>query len=106
MKNKPVSITILGRKWRDKINGNTYHSARVIADGELVAVAPFQYGYGDQWQWSAAAVFETAGKMPGREHNTNGSAETFWRWCERHGVKLVLDCADATKRECKSWGER
>ena len=38
------SVQILGRRWRDKANGNTYHSARVFIDGECVGAVPFQYG--------------------------------------------------------------
>lgn len=33
---KMRSVQILGRTWRDNINGNTYHSARVFVDGVLV----------------------------------------------------------------------
>lgn len=98
------TLVIMGRKWRDKVNGNTYHSARAIADGKLVAVAPFQYGYGDQWVWSIQGALKVAGLLPGLQENGNGSTESLWRWCERNGVALVQDSADCNKRECVEYG--
>lgn len=47
------SLYVEGREWFDKINGNSYFSARVWVDGEMVGVLPFQYGYGDQYQYEA-----------------------------------------------------
>lgn len=100
----PRSIVILGRLWRDKINGNTYHSAQVLADGVLVACAPFQYGYGSQWEWSAAIALEKAGLMPDRKRYGNSSVEPLWTWCERHGIAFASDKAYCTNRECKVFG--
>ena len=41
-------------KWFDKVNGNTYHSVRITRteDGAVV-VGQFQYGYGDQYRYTA-----------------------------------------------------
>lgn len=52
-------------KWRDKINGNTYHSVRITRckDGAVI-VAPFQYGYGDQYRYSALNAMLEAGWIP------------------------------------------
>lgn len=57
-------ITVFGRKWRDNVNGNTYFSARVViptAAGARWVSIPFQYGYGDQWQWEAVKVLRKIG---------------------------------------------
>ena len=48
-KKKIKSITILGRKWWDKQNGNTYNTAQIMVNGETVGKTPFQYGYGDHY---------------------------------------------------------
>jgi len=52
-----IKYIIHAKKWRDKANGNTYHSAQVLntANNELI-LAPFQYGYGDQFIQSASNV--------------------------------------------------
>lgn len=44
-----------GRKWFDRINGNTYHSVTVtdVQTGKVVFHDPFTYGYGDQWRQTA-----------------------------------------------------
>ena len=104
---KHKSVTILGRKWRDKVNGNTYHSARVFVDGVLVATAPFQYGYGEQFVWSAAEALERAGVFKGKDQRQGSpQQEAPWRWLKgRLGLGYLVDCADVTKRECVAWGK-
>lgn len=46
---------ILGAKWFDKVNGNTYFNARVIdgETGETLFYTGFQYGYGSQYAYEA-----------------------------------------------------
>jgi len=46
MNTKPKSIHLSIKRWRDRINGNSYFSGRVYADGVEIARMPFQYGYG------------------------------------------------------------
>jgi len=47
------SVLVEGREWFDKSGGNSYFSARIWVDGEIVGVLPFQYGYGDQYLYIA-----------------------------------------------------
>lgn len=101
---KVKSITILGRKWRDKVNGNTYHSARVFADGKLVAVVPFQYGYGRQFEWNAAIELDKALIFTGKKRLQKN--ESPWRWIkDRLGCAYLVDCTECTKRECVEFGQ-
>mgnify|MGYP001436376872 CR=1 FL=1 len=45
---KPLFICI-AKEWFDKVNGNSYWSARVEdIEKDITYVFPFQYGYGDQ----------------------------------------------------------
>lgn len=97
------NIRIEGRRWRDKINGNTYHSARVYVDGELVVAVPWQYGYGDQYVWSGWLALVELLNLDIERHE-NGS-ESAWRWCERHGVKVDYDYVDGLKRDMIAWGD-
>ena len=57
-----IKYVIHSKKWRDKLNGNTYHSVRVLntQNNSLIA-APYQYGYGDQFMESAKKVMNKAG---------------------------------------------
>jgi len=53
------SIIVQGRKWFDKVNGNTYFSCWVqvpTEQGFKSFCIPFQYGYGDQWQFESVVV--------------------------------------------------
>lgn len=104
------SITILGRKWRDKVNGNTYHSARVFIDGNLVCCVPFQYGYGNQFEWNAIDALERTKRFKGeRQRKVSAdrqNCESGWSWLrDRLGLGYVVDCADVLKRDCIAWGE-
>jgi len=44
------SVFIEAREWTDTTYGNSYFSARIWVDGEIVSVLPFQYGYGDHYK--------------------------------------------------------
>ena len=47
------TIDINAKEWRDKINGNSYFSARVIINyklkDEISFILPFQYGYDNHY---------------------------------------------------------
>lgn len=60
-------ITVIGRKWFERINGNTYHSVEVYVDGELLERNSYEYGYGRQWESTAMDILEKHGivKHPG-----------------------------------------
>jgi len=46
---------IEGKKWFDKVNGNTYHSVYItdVQTNKLIAKSEMEYGYGDQWKQTA-----------------------------------------------------
>ena len=46
-----IKYVIHAKKWFDKVNGNTYHSVRVLDTvRQLQLKVPFQYGYGDHYR--------------------------------------------------------
>jgi hypothetical protein len=50
-----LKYIVEGRKWFDKVNGNTYHSI-VITDAEtntMLYHSPLTYGYGDAYRQTA-----------------------------------------------------
>ena len=81
------SIIIIGLKWFDKFNGNTYHAAITYVDG-IAYYTGYQYGYGDQYQWSAAETLEAAGVITRLRYPYNGNPEALWTYCERNKIKL------------------
>ena len=45
-----IKYVIHSKKWHDKVNGNTYHSSRVLdTKRQLQLAVEFQYGYGDHF---------------------------------------------------------
>ena len=44
------SLFVEAREWFDKSGGNSYFSARIWADGNLVGILPFQYGYENHYE--------------------------------------------------------
>jgi hypothetical protein len=75
------SITVIGKLWRDKINGNTYHSSDAIVDGRAYKSA-YQYGYGDHYMQSALALLNKHGVIVTPEYMP------LWQYCSEHGIKL------------------
>jgi len=98
---KIISIIVEGRKWFDKINGNTYHSANVIVttnQGVELLKVPYQYGYGDQYLQSAFDELEKAGFVK-LERYSSGASEAPWRWAEDHKVTLVYSAVDVARKK-------
>lgn len=66
--------TIVGRRWFDRVNGNTYFTANIYKGRELIAVIPYQYGYGDQYRQAALDWFIEQGIYPPDKNSYGGSA--------------------------------
>lgn len=61
---KAKHITIIGKRWFQKGPGNTYHSVRVIVDGNEIGHNPYAYGYGDQYIQTAFKILQDKGYYP------------------------------------------
>ena len=99
-----TAFHISGRRWFDRVNGNTYHSTRVFADGELVVITPFEYGYGDQWQQTAMVAMVEAGVLPGLRSGPHDTLRPLWQQIEASDHTLTSDVADVPKREVVAHG--
>lgn len=95
MNQLPTNIHLSVRRWRDKVNGNSYFSARVYADGELIARLPFQYGYGSAPD--ATALTETYGRATPYAYLSG--------YCREHGIRYTEDDCNALKREVIAHGK-
>ena len=94
----PAVIHVHGRKWFDKVNGNTYHSATVYVDGRKVHESGCVYGYGDHYLQTATEWLDRAGLLPGIEHYESGGTESLWRYCERSGIRFTYDVDQVTRK--------
>jgi hypothetical protein len=93
MENKPGQphYRISGRRWFDRINGNTYHTVRVYFPDGTVKGSGRTYGYGTQWEHTAFALIE-----PDREVRL---VTAPWRYYEAHGWNVTMDCADVPRKK-------
>jgi hypothetical protein len=91
------TLDLNARTWFDKVNGNSYFSAKLVLDYGTEAqreyFLPFQYGYGDQYQYEALNELKRAGEI----------AENIGAlWLLRDdGVILRTSKKDTLKRELK-----
>lgn len=97
---KPItSLFVEAREWFDKTGGNSYFSARVSVDGQLVGFLPFQYGYGSQ--------FETATReylfLSGYDVSSNLSAPLYQ--LASQGVHVYSVKYEANKRDVQRFGK-
>ena len=109
-------IHVAGRRWFDRVNGNTYHSAVVYLTGETVddVTVPvrYQYGYDDGYLESARAELVDRRLLPdlvyattGKAYSTGGVRLDLRRICEYVGVGLSRDVADVRlKRDAVAFG--
>lgn len=89
------NLTIIARTWYDSRAGNTYHSVKLIADGEEVATVPMTYGYGEQWKRTAVAALKDAGlveRLGGLK-----PTEPLWKLVKREGINLTTDVVEVAK---------
>ena len=90
-----IKYVIHAKKWRDKTNGNTYHSVIILnTQNHLMIAAPFQYGYGDQFLQSASDVMI--------KH----------KWIDKplksldyQNIHIIVE-NDCKKRDVEKWGDK
>lgn len=80
-------VVIEGRRWFDKVNGNTYHSATLYVNNEQIDRVPFEYGYGDQYKQTGYALIE-------KNYNMKISG---WRDLEGYNIRTTVQ--DGLKRD-------
>jgi hypothetical protein len=100
MKPPKSSVTIIGRRWFEKTNGNTYNTAQIIVDGEPVHKTDFQYGYGNQFEWIALQWLEENGYMPDRRHYPNGGGAPGWQYFrDERGLNYHVEAIDVQRKK-------
>lgn len=98
-------IVVIGRRWRDKLNGNTYHSVHVVVqgiqDGESFVTQKhvgMTYGYDEAYVQTAAKVLTEAGYTT-PETNKDGSSTPLWSYCADHNITLVRNVVDVARKK-------
>lgn len=95
---KGDTIQILGRRWFDKVNGNTYHSVDVYVNNELVGRTPFKYGY--------ERAYEQTGREILLKHYNYPKNFDKYKGLEAHGIKVLYNVTDVSrKKDLEEGGE-
>ena len=76
------SILIIGRRWFESRNGNTYFSSITFIDGHPVSTIECEYGYGDHYKEQSLLKIEREGLIPSRD------GLDWYTWSEHHGYKI------------------
>lgn len=93
----PTSIYLETLEWVDKTYGNTYFASRIYADGELITVLPFQYGYGSHDKAEALKALEPLFEIP-------KDVTALWQLKE-YGVSVYDSKKTARLAETKNHGK-
>lgn len=96
---KGDNITIIGRRWFDRINGNTYFSSTALINGIEVVHIPFEYGYGNHYEDRTFQELQKLGYCSDAEHYKNGGSECFWRYCERKEIIKYVTHSDVNRKK-------
>ncbi len=94
--------TAIGVKWSDKLNGNTYHSVKIIRhkDGTIL-YCPFTYGYGDQYRTTALIAMAKAKWLPVKYRDS----DKHWIYEHENNYPILWVVSDGLKRDCIANGE-
>lgn len=102
------TITILARRWFDRINGNTYHSVKVYVGNKEIGYCPFAYGYNDGFLQTAVDLMVKAGIMeeePDKidKHGTRikGSSRAYLNFLDDiriHPNKYLINVVDVVRK--------
>lgn len=106
MKKNINSIVIEGKRWFDKINGNTYHSVNVYVNGKFIGGVPYEYGYGDQYIQTAHTILQETGFYPisnkKNRYLQSGAQRDYYNFTQdmrNHRNKFVVTIADVGRKK-------
>ena len=93
-------------RWFDKVNGNTYHSVQIerVRDGKVI-YCQFQYGYGEQYRYTAYQEMMKNNWIPKKYHASPGFNSTAYLWERENNYPIVWNVTDGLKRDCVANGK-
>ena len=89
-------ITISGKRWFEKTNGNTYFSCDIFVNGTPVNRIPFNYGYGSMYEQAAIEWLENNGHL---KKDEKGKYTPRWVHEENEDVKIISVVSDVSRRK-------
>jgi len=100
------TIDVTAKEWFDKINENSYFSARVIINcvttKEQTFSLPFQYGYSDQYLQESMSVLK---ELKFIQSNVETEYQTLYGYCRDNNIILrEVKHNNCKKSEVKKFG--
>ena len=96
---KAKCITIIGKEWFDKINGNSYFSAQILINNETKIWIPYTSGYGDQYVYVAYQKLKEQGYV--NKETRYALTSDF----KDQGINLYYcKMENCSKKDVISWG--
>ena len=97
------SIGVIGKRWFDRVNGNTYNSVEIFVNGRKEAVLPFGYGYGDyyvqravEWLIDRGFLYLTPDQIERKERT--GSTPPLWQLTRERGIEMDYEAIDVPRK--------
>ena len=89
----PRQIFIHGKRWRQRSNGNTYHTVSIWIDGKHVFKSPITYGYDRQYEQTALAwlVDEEYLEIP-------NLSSSLWGLCEDQDIPFANEATNVARK--------
>jgi len=103
-KKKIKSIMIVGKRWFDKVYGNTYCSSRVYINGELSFAVPWTYVYGNYYEQKAIEELERRGIIKIGKYD-NGVSKSYFEYFNENKIKYEAIVTDGLKCDMVAWGK-
>ncbi len=101
-----IKFVVTAIRWFDRKNGNTYHACQITRtrDGAVLK-CPFQYGYGDQYRYTALEAMAKAKWFPSkyRVQRSNGTW-TYTDYERENDYPIQWNVSDGKKRDCMALG--
>ena len=88
------TILFVGRRWRDRINGNTYNTCEMFVNGRRVGKTPIDGGYDDAYRWAGRAWLNENGFLPGYD-----AAVDFTIYCGMRDIIYDSTVSDVRRKK-------
>jgi len=93
---KGDNIQILGKRWFERTNGNTYHSVDVYVNNEFVGRQPYSYGYGDQYVQSGIEILREHYNFPGKFKDEKYPSMYALK---EYGINILQNVSDVSRKK-------
>jgi hypothetical protein len=95
---KVDSVTIIGRRWFQRSNGNTYFSSEIIVNGKLVHRIAYDYGYGNMYEQAATEWLIKNGYIDAEKYKSGGYPP-MWQLAQKYGFAFQSSVTDVASKK-------